>query len=51
MQKVNEQGYKKEEINESIQRTQTFDRKELLKEKEKKKKQIGYHLYSLTTAL
>ena len=35
--KLTERGYKEQEINESIHRTQTFDRKELLKEKEKKK--------------
>ena len=33
--KLTERGYKEQEINESIQRTQTFDRNELLKEKEK----------------
>ena len=35
--KLTERGYKEQEIIESIQRTQTFDRNELLKEKEKKK--------------
>ena len=49
--KLTERACKEQEINESIQRTQTFDRNELLKEMEKKKKRIGYHLYSLTTAL
>ena len=36
-QKLTEREYKEPEINESIEKTQTFDRKELLKEKEKKK--------------
>ena len=34
---LTEQGHKEQEINKSIQRTQTFDRNELLKEKKKKK--------------
>ena len=33
---LTERGYKEHEINESIQRTQTFDRNEFLKEKDKK---------------
>ena len=32
-----EWGYKQQEINETIQRKQTFDQKQRLKEKEKKK--------------
>ena len=48
--KLTERGYKELDINESIQRIQTFDRNDLLKEKEKKQ-QIEYHLYALTTAL
>ena len=38
--KLTEREYKKQEINESFQRTQTFDRKELLKNEKKKESRI-----------
>ena len=47
--KLTEREYKKQEINESFQRAQTFDRKELLKNEKKKESRIPLMLtYSRT---